>query len=306
MKFWKKCILAVILLLVIFVIYILLNIRSLTVETISQDIHVIRGMGGNTTVLNTDAGAVVVDSMTFKMQGSLIRKKAEELTGKDVVLLVNTHYHLDHTHGNPGFKPGTQIVSTERTLSHLLALDAKNWQGDAADLLPNDTFTDRRTFALGNKTITVLHPGKGHTDGDLVVLFEEDKTLVMGDLFFNHHYPNIDLEAGGSVQAWPATIDTVLKLDFNRVIPGHGNTTDRNGLSAFKDFMSQLAKIGRSAATQDITLENVLTSTELTTDANYHPIKFAGISLGLDREFVLRRAWEESTKNFELLNPAEN
>jgi len=52
-----------------------------------------------------------------------------------------------------------------------------------------------------------------------------------------------------------------------------------------------------------LTLENVLTSTELTTDANYHPIKFAGISLGLDREFVLRRAWEESTKNFELLNP---
>jgi cyclase len=221
MKFWKKCILALLILVIIFIIYILLNIRSLSVERINDDIHVIRGVGGNTTVLNTDAGAVVIDSMTFKMQGSLIREQAEQLTGKEVVLLVNTHYHLDHTHGNPGFKPGIQVVSTARTLSHLKVLDANNWQGDDAKLLPNDTFVDKKKFKFGNKTITLLHPGRGHTDGDLVVLFEEDKTLVTGDLFFNRHYPNIDLEAGGSVQAWPATIDTMLALDFVTVIPGH-------------------------------------------------------------------------------------
>ena len=302
MKFWKKCILAALLLIVIFVIYILLNIRSLSVETISQDIHVIRGMGGNTTVLNTDAGAVVVDSMTFKMQGSLIRKKAEELTGKDVILLINTHYHLDHTHGNPGFKPGTQVVSTERTLSHLKTLDAENWQGEAAQLLPNTTFTDRRQFVLGNKTVTLYHPGPGHTDGDLVVLFEEDKTLVTGDLFFNAHYPNIDLEAGGSVQSWPTTIGNLLSLNFNKVIPGHGETTDRGGLIQFQNMMSQLNSISRSAGVNGTSLEETLTSEELTEDSGYEPIKFGGISLGLNREFVLRRAWEEGTGNFELLN----
>lgn len=302
MKFWKKCIIALLLLVVIFVVYVLLNVRSLTVEAVSEDIHVIRGMGGNTTVLNTDAGAVVIDSMTFKMQGSLIRKKAEELTGKEVVLLVNTHYHLDHTHGNPGFKPGTQIVSTERTLSHLKALDADNWQGEAAKLLPNDTFSDRRQLKLGNKTITLIHPGRGHTDGDLVVLFEEDKTLVMGDLFFNKHYPNIDLEAGGSVQAWPSTIDKILELGFDTVIPGHGDTTNRAGLIGFQKMMSQLAQIGSSAANNNTSLSDTLNSTALSEDAGYQPIKFGGISLGLNREFVLQRSWEESTGNFELKN----
>jgi len=280
----------------------LLNVRSLTVETLSEDIHVVRGMGGNTTILNTDKGAVVIDSMTFKVQGSLIREKAEELTGKQVVLLVNTHYHLDHTHGNPGFDAGTQVVSTTRTLSHLKALDADNWQGDAAKLLPNNTFTDQKQFKFGNKTITLLHPGKGHTDGDLVVLFEEDKTLVMGDLFFNKHYPNIDLEAGGSVQAWPATLDKTLELEFDIVVPGHGDTTNRQGLLGFQNMMSQLASIGKSAAANDVSLEDVLKSTELTEDAGYEPIKFGGISLGLNRAFVLKRAWEESTGNFEVKN----
>jgi glyoxylase-like metal-dependent hydrolase (beta-lactamase superfamily II) len=302
MKFWKKCVLALLLLSVIFIIYVFLSIRSLDVETINDDIHIIRGAGGNTTVLNTKAGAVVIDSMTFKMQGSLIREKAEELTGKEVVLLINTHYHLDHTHGNPGFKPGTHIVSTERTLSHLKELDADNWQGSAAKLLPNDTFDERRKFKFGDKTITLIHPGRGHTNGDLVVLFEEDKTLVMGDLFFNQHYPNIDLEAGGSVQEWPATIDKVLALDFDKVIPGHGKTTGRAGLIGFQNMMSQLANIGQAAATNSTSLDRVLNSTELSEDSGYQPITFVGFSLGLNRAFVLQRAWEESTGNFERAN----
>ena len=302
MKNWKKCVLALLLLVVIFIIFMLFNIRSLSVEKINDDIHVIRGVGGNTTVLNTDAGTVVIDSMTFKMQGSLIREKAEQLTGKEVVLLVNTHYHLDHTHGNPGFKAGMQIVSTERTLSHLKALDADSWQGDDAKRLPNDTFSDRKQFKFGNKTITLLHPGVGHTDGDLVVLFEEDKTIVTGDLFFNQHYPNIDLETGGSVHAWPATIDAILALDFVTVIPGHGDTTNRAGLIGFQQMMRQLSLIGNSAKTNNMTLEATLNSSGLSADAGYKRIKVAGFSLGLDREFVLKRAWEESTGNFERRN----
>lgn len=114
-----------------------LSIRSLEVEQLSEDAHVIRGVGGNTTILNTDAGTVLVDSMAFTMQGSLIREKAEALTGRAVVLLFNTDYHLDHTRGNPGFKAGTQVVSTKPTLSRLQALDPEFWKDDDAKLRAN-------------------------------------------------------------------------------------------------------------------------------------------------------------------------
>jgi glyoxylase-like metal-dependent hydrolase (beta-lactamase superfamily II) len=123
----------------------------------------------------------------------------------------------------------------------------------------------------------------------------------MGDLHFNAHYPNIDLEAGGSVQAWPATLDYVLTLDFQTVIPGHGATTDRAGLEQFQAFIAQLADIGRNAAANRDSLETTQASDALTEDAGYEPIRFF-VSLGLDREFVLRRAWEEATGNFERLN----
>lgn len=281
--------------------YVYVELTSLDVERLSDDLYVLRGLGGNTAVLRTDAGSVIVDTMTFPLQGERIREMARELTGADAVLLINTHYHLDHTHGNPAFEPGTRVLSTERTLSHLKALDADFWSGDAAALLPNETFSDRQVLDIGGKTVELVHPGPGHTDGDLVVVFSDERVVHMGDLFFHRLYPNIDLEAGGSAQSWPATIDRVSALGFDRVIPGHGATTDRAGLAQFREFMVQLGEIGRRAAESGASLEDTLQSDELTTDAGYGEIRMI-IPVGLNREFVLQRTWEESTGNFTRAN----
>lgn len=178
------------------------QVNSLSSEQITPDLHVIFGLGGNVAVLRTGAGAVIVDSLTFTTQGAAIREKAAELTGEPVVMIINSHYHLDHTHGNPAFPDGTRVVATERTLWHLQQTDMAHFAGSES-LMPNETFTEQKRLTLGSKNLTVLHPGLGHTDGDLVVLFEEDRAVHMGDLHFNGHYPNIDLEAGGQCRHGP-------------------------------------------------------------------------------------------------------
>jgi cyclase len=297
MKKWHIGLLICALLIVSIGGYVLVQARTLEVERLSDDLFVLRGLGGNTAVLRTDAGAVVVDSMTLQMQGERIRKKARELTGMDTTLLINTHYHLDHTHGNVAFEPGTRVLSTERTLSHLHALDAEFWEGDAARLLPTETFTDRMTLVVGGKTIELIHPGAGHTDGDLVVLFTDEGVLHTGDLMWNQYYPNIDLEAGGSVQKWVASLETLLRMDFTRVIPGHGDTTDRNGMRQFLALIAQLAEIARTAAEQGNNLEQTLQTDQLTADEGYEQLSMI-VPLPMDREFVITRAWEETTENF--------
>jgi glyoxylase-like metal-dependent hydrolase (beta-lactamase superfamily II) len=299
---WKKLLLAVAFLIAAFSAFVIHSLRSLEVEQLSDKLHVIRGVGSNVAVLETTAGAVIVDTMTTHLQGRLIRSKVKELTGQDTVLIINTHYHLDHTHGNPSFNPDIRVVATERTLSHLRALDSDFWSGDDAQFLPTETFDDSLNLEVGGEVIRLLHPGRGHTDGDLVVFIDSQETVVMGDLLFNDLYPNIDLEAGGSVQRWPETLERVLTEPFTKVIPGHGATTDRAGIARFQAFMTQLAEISRSAADNELGLQAVLDSSSLNADANFGTIRIAGISLGLDREFVLRRAWEEATGNYELKN----
>jgi cyclase len=297
MKRWQLITLAVTATLVLILGWVYSQVRAIDVEVLSDDLFVLRGFGGNVAVLKTTEGTVVVDSMTLPLQGSRIREIARELTGAETILLINTHYHLDHTHGNPAFEPGTRVLSTERTLEHLDALDADFWTGEAAALKPNETFTDRQTLTIGGKTIDLVSPGRGHTDGDLVVVFRDERVLHAGDLMFKDHYPNIDLEAGGTIRYWPATLDRVMTLNFDRVIPGHGVTTDREGIIQFQAFLSQLWDIGQQAAANGTSLDEVKKSTALTADAGYQPIRFI-VSLGLDRPFVLQRAWEEATGNF--------
>ncbi len=268
---------------------------SFEVERITDGLHMIKGLGGNVGVLATGEGTVLVDTMTLEAQGAAIRERAEALTGEPVVMIINTHYHLDHTHGNPAFDPGTRVVATERTLGYLKELDADYWTGTAADLLPNETFEHEHVIGLGNKTIRLLHPGRGHTDGDLVVYFEEERVLHMGELYFNEMYPNIDLEAGGSVQAWSATLDSAMTLPATVVIPGHGALSNKQGMRVFQAFMEDLAVIGREAAAAGKSLEDTLRDADLTSDAGYvSPIEIPFVA-GLDREFVITRAWEEAT-----------
>jgi len=246
----------------------------------------------------------VVDTMTFRTQGERILALAEKIGGGPVQYIVNTHYHRDHTHGNPAFPAGTPIVATERTLAYLKQVDGGYWKGDAAGTLPNETFHNEHELKIANKTVRLIHPGRGHTDGDLVALFVEDKVLHAGDLFFNGRYPNIDLEAGGSVREWVAAIDRVLELDFDRVIPGHGPVTDREGLRAFQTFMRQLADVGDQAVRRGWSLDDAERSAALDADKGYEVMSIPFV-MKLDRAFVVRRAWEEATGKVQRYLPEE-
>lgn len=279
-------------------VYLYQRISGMDTVGVTDDVHVIEGLGGNVGVLATADGAVVVDTMTFRLQGRRIRDLAERLGRGPTQAVVNTHYHSDHTHGNPAFASGMRVVATERTLGYLHATDASYWSGAAAGTLPNETFEDRHELRIGGKTIRLVHPGRGHTDGDLVVLFVEDRVVHTGDLFFNGRYPSIDLEAGGSVAEWAASIDRVLELDFDHVIPGHGPVTDREGLRDFQRFMRQLAAVGARAARTGDSLAETRASASLDADAGYEVIAIPFV-MRLDRDLVIRRAWEEATGRFE-------
>jgi glyoxylase-like metal-dependent hydrolase (beta-lactamase superfamily II) len=267
------------------------RIGRIDAERVTPDVWMLTGIGGNVAVLVTGAGVVVVDSMTFARQGDAIEKKIAELTDQPIVALLNTHYHRDHTHGNPAFAPGLKVISTANTLKHLKELDADYWRdAPARELLPNDTFTDAKEMKIGSKTIRGSYHGRGHTDGDLVVLFVEDRVLVSGDLGWNHHWPNIDLEAGASVRLWPRTLDSVMALEFDTVIPGHGELTDREGLRLFREFIVALWAQTYGVASKGGTIEQALA----TVDLDRFDMRRLWFVRFLNREFVIRQTFAEA------------
>ncbi|MBW1842981.1 MAG: MBL fold metallo-hydrolase [Deltaproteobacteria bacterium] len=275
-------------------VYLYNRVTVLDHEAVTDSVSVIYGAGGNVAVLRTQSGAVVVDTMTFPIQGRRILVLAERLGGGPTQAVINTHYHADHTHGNPAWPLGTRIVATERTRAYLERFDSAFWEGLTAGAAPNDLFTDRHDLRIGDKTVRSHYLGRGHTGGDLVVLFVEDRVLHTGDLFFNRRYPNIDLEAGGSVQQWAETLERVLALDFDRVIPGHGPVTDRAGLLEFQRFIAELAEFASESAAAEMSLEETLAAANLEHDGAFEELSVPFL-FKFDRDFVIRRAWEEAS-----------
>jgi cyclase len=286
-------------------IYAYQKVTTLEHESVTPDVSVIFGLGGNVGVLRTDRGSVIVDTMTFRTQGDRIRELAEQLTGREVAVILNTHYHRDHTHGNPAFPPGTRIVSTQRTRELLESFDGASWTGAAAGTLPNETFSGAsHEIAIGGKTVRALYLGRGHTSGDMAVLFVEDRVLHLGDLFFSNRYPSVDLEAGGSVREWIGTLDRALALDgYDRVIPGHGPVSDREGVRRFRAFLAEVWDQAQAAAREHRSLADTLRTVRLTKDVGYQVISIP-LVVRLDRDYIVRRAWEEATGAVKPRGPA--
>lgn len=77
----------------------------------------------------------------------------------------------------------------------------------------------------GGKTVEIHKVGRAHTDGDVVVLFPEQRVLAAGDVFANGPGTSaqlVDYAGGGSAKAWPQAVEQALLLSFDTVIPGHG------------------------------------------------------------------------------------
>ncbi|MDD9892481.1 MAG: MBL fold metallo-hydrolase [Gammaproteobacteria bacterium] len=275
--------------------YVYKRLSTIEVAQLTERAWVLHGFGGNVTLLKTGAGAVMVDSLTFKMQGRLLKDKAQEITGEPVVMIINTHFHRDHSHGNPAFDTAVDVVATSNTLKYLQHSDPVEgyWDGDAAELLPNKLVDGVEDIKVGDQRIRLLHPGRGHTDGDLVVVLLDQGIIALGDLFFNRRYPNIDIDHGASITNWPQTLENTLNQPFEIAIPGHGVVSDADGIRVFQSFLTQLSGVVKAVKANGWTLEQTYQQAELTEDGGYG-IGSLPFVYRLDREFVLRRAWEEA------------
>ena len=109
----------------------------------------------------------------------------------------------------------------------------------AAGALPVVTFTEGVTFHWNDENIRVFHVEHAHTDGDVVVIFENANVVHMGDTFFNGRYPFIDVDTGGSIGGMIAAANRVLGMvdSQSRIIPGHGSLASPDDLQSYRDML---------------------------------------------------------------------
>lgn len=87
-------------------------------------------------------------------------------------------------------------------------------------VLPTIAVTDRLTLYRGSRKIEILHLGRAHTSGDLVVFLPVERIVVAGDLVV-WPVPLVGAEQS-HVAEWGATLEKMLALNPSIIVPGHG------------------------------------------------------------------------------------
>lgn len=130
------------------------------------------------------------------------------------------------------------------------------------DVLPTKPVTNRLTVTLGTRTIEILHLGRGHTAGDLVVHLPLEGIVATGDLVV---FP-IPLVGGDQsfVAEWSGTLEKVIALQPKIIVPGHGPVMrDTSYLRKMSDLFGSVTTQVKTAADAGQSLEQVKNSVNL-------------------------------------------
>lgn len=204
--------------------------QELAIEQVREGIYMIRSAAsGNITALVSDDGVLLVDSK-FEREYDRYMELLRTVTDQPVRFVINTHMHGDHTGGNARLAElDADIVASENARRRMAEAQALG--------LPNITFDDHLRIYFGGQALDLYWFGRGHTDGDIVIHMPEENLILTGDLFagWGPSIRLIDYNGGGSLVHWSDTLERVLELEFDTVIPGHSGVTDRAMLEGYLD-----------------------------------------------------------------------
>ena len=244
-----------------------------TLQKVVDNIYVIPGGGGNTTVFVTSKGVVLVDSKTPN-QGQAILDQVRTVTDKPVIYLINTHSHFDHTGSNAFFPAAVQIVAHEN-LARQLAANPAFQTAEAKRGLVDTTYTGHLTLLSGDDTIDLYNFGPAHTSGDSLVVFRKAGVMASGDVFAGKGQPLIDTRNGGSGLNYGEFVAKAVKTikGVSIVIPGHSPVLTWQDFVDFGEFNRLMLEHARASLQAGKTSEEAMKSFPM-------PAKFTDYKLG--------------------------
>lgn len=207
---------------------------------------------------------LLVDTRASPAHARVIVDELRQLTLNPVSIVVDTHWHWDHTFGNSVFRPAQiwgHVRAAERLRREGVAAMCEVSTGMpaiAAELAevvidpPEHTFDDRATIQVGDRVVELSYHGRGHTEGDIAIAVPDARVLFAGDLIENGSPPSF----GDSYPLdWPATVEKLLPLATGAVVPGHGAIGDRAFLEEQLATFRGLAALARQVHEGSLSIE---------------------------------------------------
>jgi glyoxylase-like metal-dependent hydrolase (beta-lactamase superfamily II) len=205
-------------------------------------------------------GVVVIDALESPAAGEKLVATVRSVTSQPIRWLILTHHHPDHHFGAIVFRRlGAKVIAhpDRRTLASDGGEDAllADWvRVVGLDAMRGFQFADKPdrpvigtdTLLVGDKTIIIIHPGAGHSAGDLMVWLPQERILFAGDLLIEDGVTMVVDGSSGELLRGLRTIDS---LGPRIAVPGHGTIPRRPAelVARTRDYIMGLRRDMKSA-----------------------------------------------------------
>jgi len=243
------------------------DILPVKIKVISGEIYeILEGRGARGGAYIGSSGVLLIDSKMDKKSVDETIGGIKTLTNKPIRYLINTHSDADHVDGNQYFPETVTFIAHENCRKEFFHSKRdgtpSDWnKPDLIPFLPAITFLDRMDLYLGSKKIELWYFGVGHTTGDAVVYFREEKIAFIGDQVFLERPQLIHSYKGGNSFEHVKTLKKMLEtLDAEKFCSGHSEIVDRETIKKhiveMEDRQQKVKSfIGRNKSLEEIGAE---------------------------------------------------
>ena len=240
------------------------EVLPVRLEKISERLfEILEGRGARGGVYIGDNGVLVIDAKMNKSSVDQTIAEIEKITDKPIKYLVNTHSDGDHIWGNQYFPQTITFIAHENCRKELFhpSRDGTPSEWNKPELMPfmpSITFRDKMDIYLGSKKVELWYFGVGHTTGDAVVYFPEEKTAFLGDQIFWGRPQLIHSYKGGNSFEHVKTLTKMLEtLDAEKYCSGHSEILDRQTIRKHIGEMKARQEKVKSLIEKNKTLEEI-------------------------------------------------
>ncbi|WP_240232524.1 MBL fold metallo-hydrolase [Devosia lacusdianchii] len=225
----------------------------------------------NSGVIIGDDSVMVVEAQATPRLANRVIEKVREVTDKPISHVVLTHYHAVRVLGASAFG-ATQVLMSDSARAMVEERGQEDWDSEFQRFprlfeghesipgltWPTTTFSKSMTVYLGKRRIELMHLGRAHTAGDIVIQVPDQNVMFTGDIV---EYHSACYCGDGHFGDWGQTLDAIKAFEVDAIAPGRGDaligpTMVNKAIEATRDFVRSTYQPAARVAAKGGTLKD--------------------------------------------------
>ena len=208
--------------------------KKISFTEIGEGLHAFTAEGDpNSGVIIGDDSVMIIEAQATPRLANKVIECVRSVTDKPISHVVLTHYHAVRVLGASAFN-ADQIIMSDMARAMVVERGQEDWDSEFQRFprlfeghesipgltWPTTTFDGSMSVYLGNRRVDLMHLGRAHTAGDIVINVPDQNVMFTGDIV---EYHSACYCGDGHFADWGNTLDNIKSFEVDAIAPGRGD-----------------------------------------------------------------------------------